>query len=71
MLDQLSPLTMIQVDFIRMNDYPADSYAISPTAFLFLVVPDGNLQTEGSSSKPDLCEDPKSPEYILGYLDPV
>ena len=30
-----SDLTMIQVDLIEMDDYPADSYAISPTAFLF------------------------------------
>ena len=35
MLDQLSPLTMIQVDFIQMNDYAADSCAMIPTAFLF------------------------------------
>ena len=37
MLDQLSPLTMIQVDFIQMNDYPADSCAVSPTAFLLQI----------------------------------
>ena len=29
-----SNLTMIQVDIIQMDDYPADSCAISPTAFL-------------------------------------
>ena len=29
-----SDLTMIQMDLIQMDDYPADSYAISPTAFL-------------------------------------
>ena len=29
-------LTMIQVYFIQMDDYPAYSCAISPTAFLFL-----------------------------------
>ena len=39
MLDQLSPLTMIQVDFIQMNDYPADSCAISPAAFLLFLKP--------------------------------
>ena len=27
---------MIQLDFIQMEDYPADSCAISPTAFLFM-----------------------------------
>ena len=37
MLDQLPPLTMIQVDFIQMNDYSADSCAISPMAFLLKV----------------------------------
>ena len=36
MLDQLSPLTMIQVDLIQMDDYAADSCAISPMTFLFL-----------------------------------
>ena len=29
-----SNLTMIQVDIIQMDDYPADSCAISPTALL-------------------------------------
>ena len=29
-----SNLTMIQVDIIQMDDYPTDSCAISPTAFL-------------------------------------
>ena len=32
-----SNLTMIQVDIIQMDDYPADSCAISPTAFLLCV----------------------------------
>ena len=31
-----SNLTMIQVNIIQMDDYPADSCAISPTAFLLL-----------------------------------
>ena len=29
-----SDLTMIQVDLTQMDDYPADSCAISPTTFL-------------------------------------
>ena len=29
-----SNLTMIQVDIIQMDDYPTDSCAISPMAFL-------------------------------------
>ena len=28
---------MIQVDFVQMDDYPADSCAISPTAFLLVL----------------------------------
>ena len=31
-------LTMIQVDLIQMDDYPADSCAINPTAFLFCFI---------------------------------
>ena len=38
MLDQSSPLTIIQIDFIQMNDYPAGSCAIIPTAFLLITV---------------------------------
>ena len=34
MLDQLFHLTMIQVDFSQMNDYPADSSTISPYDYL-------------------------------------
>ena len=33
---QCSDLTMIQVDLIQMDDQPADSCAINPTAFLFI-----------------------------------
>ena len=33
-----SNLTMIQVDIIQMDDYPAESCAISPTAFLLSAV---------------------------------
>ena len=44
--DRVSDLTMIQVDLILMDDYPADSYAISPAAFLFNL----NCTTRKSSS---------------------
>ena len=44
MLDQLSPLTMIQVDLILTNDYPPDSCAVSPTAFLLTLL--GNVKTD-------------------------
>ena len=38
-------LTMIQVDFIQMDDYPADSCAINPAAFLLYVNCSPPLQT--------------------------
>ena len=31
-------ITMIQLDFIQMDDYPADSCAISPMVFLLIFI---------------------------------
>ena len=46
-------LTTIQVDLIQMDDYPDDSCAISPTAFLLTAV---NLDSSGVSEwGPLLC----------------
>ena len=70
MLDQLSPLTMIQLDFIQMNDYPAASCTASPTAFLltlgFGVYKD--LYTENTQSIiyifPDIKKKQQTPQEL-------
>ena len=37
-IEDVSDFTTIQVDLIQMNDYLADSCAISPMAFLFVYI---------------------------------